>query len=622
MMRIPGNILLGALLVTACSADLGAGIDPTEGEGDPTEGTASSREKAPGRDPDRPGDGDEGEEPGGIVADLRADTNRDGIISFEGKGDDDGEDVWNAQHGAIFLANIDDDEAACDPDLSDVELPKCNDAADDVVNGPDDALDLARLKTKPWADAPAGTRATIAFTVPERVRVFKVSGSSFSAFESGQELSSAEVKSGVELAVEGKDVVRDASAWDGFVDFTLKVDAGGQSKSDEVRMRIAPVLTYHHLLPTERTWVSSSSNAGNQALRADLAIAAAAAGVPAPLEIKTSDSWAQDYFETGFMSMPGPGGEQHVIRVNIRSANEFTPKSTTNPLRPAGKVVWQLRGKDTAGLQEYDKSRNGKFDTLNSFGNFETVPPYTHGGASYPLGRVLRGQTASYYPDKVFQKMIESQKVQPPIYVDTSWLVVGHVDETLSFVKASTPRGWVLLVNDARLARQMLQAQANAGRGNTPMFVGKYWDSRTPAQVTIDQALSDTDVMSSSAEAAVEVDAQIQVLKDETGLTDAEIVRVPFLHMSMSGQSIAYQPGMVNGLYLADGHFVAPDPHGPVIGGEDVFQEAMISALAPLGITVHFAEDWDTYHRQLGEVHCGTNSTRQIPQANWWESGR
>jgi hypothetical protein len=41
----------------------------------------------------------------------------------------------------------------------------------------------------------------------------------------------------------------------------------------------------------------------------------------------------------------------------------------------------------------------------------------------------------------------------------------------------------------------------------------------------------------------------------------------------------------------------------------------MIAALAPLDITVHFVEDWDTYHRQHGEVHCGTNSTRQIPQA-------
>ena len=41
-------------------------------------------------------------------------------------------------------------------------------------------------------------------------------------------------------------------------------------------------------------------------------------------------------------------------------------------------------------------------------------------------------------------------------------------------------------------------------------------------------------------------------------------LRHPFLHMTVNGYSIAYQPGMVNGLYISDGHFVAPDPHGPI----------------------------------------------------------
>src|SRR5205085_3980243 len=105
-------------------------------------------------------------------------------------------------------------------------------------------------------------------------------------------------------------------------------------------------------------------------------------------------------------------------------------------------------------------------------------------------------------------------------------------------------------------------------------------------------------------------------------LTDAEIIKIPFLHESMSGRSVAFQPGMVNGLYIADGHFVAPDPHGPVIGGNDIFKVAMQNALSAVGVTVHFAEDCDTYHRLEGEVHCGTNSTRKIPAAKWWESGR
>lgn len=628
----PRIFLLASVFLWACSTDViesGGGSAPErsgdEGKGTATNATVGASSGTNSRKPQLEDDSS------GIVADLRADTNRDGIVSFDDRSDDDGEDVWDASHGAVFLANIDDDEVACDTsNVDDVDLPKCNDAADDVLNGPDDALDLARLRTKPWADAPSGTSATITFTAPDKVRLFKVKDGSFSVLKSGSKLSLAEVKSGVDLAIEGKDIVRDPAAWDGYVDITLKVDSDGASKTDTVRMRVAPLITYHHLLPAESTYVSSFQAAGNKALRADLAKATATAGVPATKGINTNDSWAQDFFETGFMSMPGPGGAQHVIRVNIRSANEFEPQDTANPLRPAGRVVFRMRGKDSAAIQEYDKARNGRNDSLNSFGNFETVPPYTLGGQTFPLGRILRGQTRTVYPDKVFQKMIEAQEVQPPIYVDTSWLLVGHVDETMSFVKANTPRGWVLLVNDARMAKSMFTAQSAAGQGSTPMFVGKYWDtssnsgspSYSAAQVTVDQVLSDTDVMSASAEAAAEVDGQIAKLKQETGLTDAEIVRIPFLHMSLDGQSIAYQPGMVNGLYLSDTHFVAPDPHGPVIEGQDIFKVAMESALAPYGITVHFAEDWDTYHREMGEVHCGTNSIRQIPAAKWWESGR
>lgn len=614
MKLLPRTLLAASLLVPACGGSEDASIP-----------AAAVDENGPGSGPGTTGG--TGTDPGtsetGVVADLRADTNRDGVVRFDDPADDDGEDVWDAKHGAVFLANIDDDEEKCPTtNVDDVDLPKCNDAADEVLNGPDDALDLARLKTKPWAGAPAGTTATIRWTAPKSVRLFKAAGGSFTKIESGASLSLDEIHAGVELAIEGRDIVRDPKTWDGYVDITLAVDANGAKASDKVRMRVAPLLTYHHLSSTEPTYVSLTGGSGNAAMREDLATATTAAGLPATKTISTNDQWTQDFFETGYMSMPAENGKQHVIRVNIRSANESTPNNVSNPLRRAGRVVFTvLRGKDSAGIQEYDTKRNGKFDTLNSFGNFETIPPYSWSGQSYPLGRVLRGSTPAYYPDQVFQRMIEAQKVQPPVYIDTSWLLVGHVDETTSFVKAPNARGWVLLVNDATMAKTMLEAEQTAGNGGVPMFVGKSWSSGS-AQVTIDQLLADTDVMSASAEAAAEVDAQVAKLKAETGLTDAEIIKIPFLHMSSRGASVAYQPGMVNGIYVSDTHFVAPNPHGPEIEGQDIFKVAMTNALAPLGITVHFAEDWDTYHRMLGEVHCGTNATRKIPDAKWWESGR
>lgn len=579
--------------------------DPTPKEGEPN---------GPGTDPEKDA----------FVVDLRADTNRDGKVSFDDASDDDGEDAWDAKHGAVFLANIDDDEKKCPTTGGDVALAKCNDAADEVVNGTDDAIDLARLETKPWPAAPTTATGSLTFTEKERVRIFRVKGTSFTKIESGEKLSAEDVREGVELAIEGRDIVRDPAVWEGFVDVTLTVEAGGTTKTDKVTLRVAPLLTYHHLLPAEEVWSSANNSAGNQAMRADLGEALTTAGLPPIKTVTTGDPWNQDYFEPGFMTMPAAGGKQHAIRVNIRSANTtFTSGSAaTYPLRSAGRFIFSARGKDVAAVQEYDPSRGTKADTLNSFGNFETIPPYTHNGQSYPLGRVLRGSIPKYAPDKFFQRMIEAQKVQPTVTIDTSWLAVGHVDETVSFVKASTPRGWVMLVNDAAMAKKMLEDASAAGSGSVPQFVGRFWGQNSPAQITVDQTLADTDVMSASAEAVVEVAEQIAKLKDATGLTDAEIIRVPYLHESTGGYSVAFQPGTVNGIYIADNRFVAPDPHGPVIGGKDIMKTALEQALAPFNIMVNWAEDWDGYHRNLGEVHCGTNSTRKIPDVKWWESGR
>jgi hypothetical protein len=39
-------------------------------------------------------------------------------------------------------------------------------------------------------------------------------------------------------------------------------------------------------------------------------------------------------------------------------------------------------------------------------------------------------------PDPAFLGLLTSQGQQPPVVVDTSWLLVGHADETTHVVKA------------------------------------------------------------------------------------------------------------------------------------------------------------------------------------------
>src|SRR5207249_3652508 len=126
--------------------------------------------------------------------------------------------------------------------------------------------------------------------------------------------------------------------------------------------------------------------------------------------------------------------------------------------------------------------------------------------------------------------------------------------------------------------------------GSVIMFAGMKWldnsNVETPADIAIKDVLADTNIMATSDQAAASVDAQIQIIKTATGITDSEIVHVPFLHEPVQGTSLAYQPGTVNGLYYADDTFAPPDPHGPIIAGKDIFKDQLEKALAAIGIKV------------------------------------
>lgn len=621
-------IVLGLAWLVAA----GCGGDDSSNETTPTPQAGGSAGEA-GSAPDA------GANPSKPIVDLRVDNNRNGVVELDDPSEDTDEETWDKQHGAVFLANIDDDRVTCPKKGTDTQLAECNDAQDEEINGDDDLQDLARLKTVPWPGAPDEASGTIGVGTPgdAHVRLFRKSvDGAFKVFKTdADKLSAEELRQGVELAIEGTDILRDASAWDGFVDVTLRVQAPATEEreavddKDVVRMRVSPVMTFHHLSPVETAYTTTGGGWQEyDEFVDDLKAATDAAQVPGGLvEFDIDDPWTQDLFETGYMSMPGPGGTQKVIRVAYRSANVENPDKLGDPLRSSGKIVFTvLRGKDFAGVQQYDLKHPMDMDSLDSMGNTETIPPYSLDGVDYPLGRLARGTVASYYTDPKFTKMLEAQKQQPPVYFDTSWLLVGHIDETLSYVKASSPRGWVVVANDPRLAKKMLEDQVAKGNGGVKMFAGKSWlddnYKEIPAEATIDQVLANTEVMNESAKAAVEVDAQLALLKKEAGITDAEIVPVPFLHWPAYGYSLAYQPGTVNSLYLSDTHFAAPNPHGPIIEGKDIFKVQLEEALKPYGITVDWVEDWDGYHRLEGEVHCGSNSLRRIPDAKWWETGR
>ncbi|MCK8438590.1 hypothetical protein G3I77_38065 [Streptomyces sp. D2-8] len=608
-------------------------------------------------------------------ADLRADVNRDGWVDVTGGSDSKGEDGWSVERGAVYLPNLDDDAKRCpvagpggEP-LSDAKLAACNDGSDTKVNGADDAADLARVRSVPLPGLPANATGSLKIaTGGTHAHLFLKRAGKWILVTPGTRLTAAELRSGVEFGVEATDVVRDSAKWDGRAVVRLTVTSGQKSTSDSVTLRVAPLLTQHHLQNTQQVMVSKVQGDGpDSRLQREFVTAlekeVKKAGVTTPLVAfeKYADRWAQDFVEPAYVSMTGPVGQRQVMRVMLRSAQ---------PDRDAGRELFErVRGRDVGVVQVTDRAEPDDW-SLNSMGNLETIPPYAQGGRSFPAGRIIMGERkdSGARPSKVMRTLLTSQGLQDPLLLDTSWLGVGHVDEFVQFLPADTPRGWRIGVADPQAGLRLLRDAKRDGHGKTKMFsVPGRSDTPAPKE-TIDQALASRHLVADNEMAARRIAANLEILKRETGVTDEEIVRVPALYtrdseaLTSEGQEIpvprlsrmgagsdivnslgdhgqqkwlagnpapraaagatvttsAYVPGAVNGLLLGRDRYLAPRQWGPVIGGKDIFTEAVTAAYQRVGLNVSNIDDWYTYHLGMGEVHCGTNTLRDATAA-WWQ---
>ncbi|OKH99281.1 hypothetical protein A6A06_27450 [Streptomyces sp. CB02923] len=597
-------------------------------------------------------------------ADVRADVDRDGVVDVTGRSDEAGEDRWTPDRGAVFLPNIDDDAARCrttGPDgkpLPDARLDRCNDASDEQVNGQEDEKDLARLRTVPVPRAADGATGTLRIASgASHVRLFLKRPAGWEPVTSATRLSAAELRKGVELGLEGKDVVRDRARWDGtaHIDFTLT--SGGTSSSDRVVLRVAPLLTHHHLQRAEQLLVTQlpGSDAYATAQRKfvrQLDAEAERAGITEPSVKFTQhrDVWAQDFVEPAYASMPGPGGKPRSLRIMLRSAQD---------LRTSGRQLFEkLRGPGVGVVQLWG-AKPSEDPSLDSMGNLETIPPYTHQGRSFPAGRVIMGERkdSGAKPAAAVRKLLEAQGAQSPLLLDTSWLAVGHVDEFVQFLPAATGRGWKIGIADPEAGMKILRDAAAAGHGAKKVFSVPDAPQSPAPKETIAQALASPALRADNALAARRIKANLEVLRRATGVTDAEVVRVPALYTrgSATGQdgvrvprlqrmggrdappaaaehgqrkglssavrntveTGAYVPGAVNGVLLGPDRYLAPRQWGPVINGRDVFAEAVTSAYRRAGLRISYIDDYHTYHIGAGEVHCGTNTLRDTSRP-WW----
>ncbi|MFI8883591.1 protein-arginine deiminase family protein [Streptomyces sp. NPDC053813] len=597
---------------------------------------------------------------------IRADTNRDGLITQD---DQAGKDTWTRRRGALMLPNVDDDQRRCPTAgpggarLPDKSLADCNDATDTVVNGPADLADLAPVHITAVPHVRAGTTATVAADPASRkhVRIFAERRGRMVPLRPDDRLTTDELRHGIRLGVEAKDFVRDPQKWAGFTDIVLKVELGGTMTEDRVRLRVAPLVFQHDLMPVQHMMTADHSTSpvevergkhydpavqprpvrpGEAAFRRDLRRGLDRAGLPAPLYNYPTggDVWMQDLFKAAYASIPAPGGREHRVTVIMRSADVMPGTATPSfPLRDASRSVFPLlRGPGTGVIQQYDPQRVGSDDSLyygsfSSTGNFGTVPPYTWRGHRYPVGRVIYGGTGGKEsPDASFTRMLAAQGYQRPISVDTSWLGVGHIDEFLSFVPARNDRGWVAVVADPDLGRKLLEDLVERGRGGESLVRGIAPEDTEDPRLTVADALRKPSLTQGTEIARKGIDSALRTLREQVGLTERHIVRVPALFDRLDVPAgyprrdvvANYLPGASNGVSTGTGVYLAPRQHAPERDGRDVFERAAEKALSGTGTRIVWVEDW-AYSHHLGtvggEVHCATNALRSLSGTRpWW----
>ena len=386
---------------------------------------------------------------------------------------------------------------------------------------------------------------------------------------------------------------------------------------DRVMLRVAPWIMTPNSQPAVKIYTTriDHDDDNNHAFLAGLKAAVASEGLD--LEIievgdHRGDRWIQDEIEIGYTQ-----SHRGYLPVVFDS-----PRDRGLDHYPEAKMLGADFGHFVVG--------GGVANSLDSFGNLEVSPPVTVEGRNYPLGRIIvGGRRDGNLSGSARQMMAEvrqflyAQRVQFPFEIFTDWLLVGHVDEIVSFVSDdSAPKGFRCLLASPTKVKAILQTLSDAGHGTVPLFEGKSRQDGSSAQRTVDEVLGDARLWEVNEDYQVIMDENRAILERELGLGADDFVDIPVAFQFIEGRdgaaqrTLAYFPDMVNHLAHKDLSIV-PKPYGPIVNGKCAFEKAFEDAMPNRRVT--FIDDWYSYHEQWGEVHCGTNAQREpFAVSRWW----
>uniref|UniRef100_A0AAV2M7D4 Protein-arginine deiminase n=1 Tax=Knipowitschia caucasica TaxID=637954 RepID=A0AAV2M7D4_KNICA len=377
--------------------------------------------------------------------------------------------------------------------------------------------------------------------------------------------------------------------------------------TDTVMFRVAPwIMTPNTLRPLE---VFVCSTKDNYKFLKDMKRLVERSGSKLNIcyeSMNRGDRWIQDELEFGYIDSPHHSFPVVLDSPRDRELNDFPYHVLLGP--DFGYVTRVPHRKDVS--------------SLDSFGNLEVSPPVTVNGKDYPLGRIIIGvafPTASKGRNmtQVVQDFLWAQTVQEPVALYSDWLEVGHVDEFMSFVPAKDRKGFRLLLASPDAGYKLFKKLQNDGYGEAKLFE----DIPDETPISVNEILADKQFEAENNYVQSCIDWNRDVLKKELGLEDEDIIDLPILFKLVDDndqyRALAYYPDMVNMIVLGK-HLGIPKPFGPKVNGTCALEQEMVSLMGGLGLSCTFIDDFASYHKQHGEVHCGSNVRRAPFEFKWW----
>ncbi|XP_011611944.1 protein-arginine deiminase type-2 [Takifugu rubripes] len=558
---------------------------------------------------------------------LDVDADRDGVV--ERNNPNKGSWKWGPNgHGAVLLVNCDCERTYWKtPDSEKTYISKVSDLKD---------MSLMVLRTRGPAKLPNDYKLTlhISQSDAESVRVFRskltgkqnVTSYSFTSFLNdyplvlSREVLSQEVPylggdAEINFYVEGLRFTD--KDFNGLISVNLSVLEPISERvpetpifTDKVVFRVAPwIMTPNTLDPLE---VFVCSTADNYQFLKGMKNFVGKSGHKLKIcyeYMNRGDRWMQDELEFGYIDSPHQRFPVVLDSPRDGKLQDFPYK--------------ELLGPDFGYVTREPDREN--ISSLDSFGNLEVSPPVTVNGKNYPFGRILIGvafptATKGRNMTKVVQDFLWAQKVQDPIALFSDWLYVGHVDEFMTFVPAPDRKGFRLLLASPDAAFKLFRRLQSNGHGEAKLFE----DLTDEESITVDEILNDDSFHVQNMYVQSCINWNRDVLKRELGLEEEDIIDLPILFKLVVGtkhqdayRALAYYPDMVNMIVLGK-HLGIPKPFGPKVDGHCALEAEMCSLMEGLGLKCTFIDDFASYHKLLGEVHCGSNVRRGMFDFKWW----